>query len=343
MDNLAVSPQGVEGFSTGFPQANSVSLASILRGMLVRTWLLGIGLWLSWTGAVSAAPSVLFTLQERSLLDGRGNIVLSPVLDFVTQVRGDQFRNPPIPSETEYNIFAQNYFKNRPYSIWRLGQPLGSLIALIPDKIPSLYGSLEAPIKTEQSLLPLSDLDLVLVSDQPLKEIAHKPIAVETLASVDDLAKAAFEKAGLPAKVSAGVPRIWVGSAVVPGKPEAVVALYRKVFSAKQNGATVRQIVNLLLVAELVTDKGQITWQPRLNLISLGSPQSATQYGPLAIADVNGDGNEEIVVRETHFERWTYGIYGTIQGQWQSRYSGLEGNYGKELPPSVEEEETPSP
>ncbi len=343
MDNLTVSPQGVGGFSTGFPQANSVNLASILRGMLVRTWLLGIGLWLSWIGVASAAPSVLFTLQERSLLDERGNIVLSPVLDFVTQVRGDQFRNPPIPSETEYNIFAQNYFKNRPYSIWKLGQPMGSLTASIPEKIPSLYGSLEAPIKTDQSLLPLSDLDLVLVSDQPLKEIVHKPIAAEVLSSVDDLAKAAFEKAGLTAKVSAGVPRIWVGSAVVPGKPDVVVALYRKVFTVKQNGATVRQIANLLLLAESVTDKGQTTWQPRLNLISLGSPQSATQYGPLAIADINGDGNEEIVVRETHFERWTYSIYGISQGQWQSRYSGREGNYGKDLPTGVEDEETPAP
>jgi hypothetical protein len=343
VDNLAVSPQGVRVFSTGSPQENSASLASMLRGILVRTWLLGIGLWLSWIGAAGAAPTVLFTLQERSLLDERGDIVLSPVLDFVAQVRGDQFRNPPIPSETEYNIFAQDYFKNRPYSIWRLGQPLGSLTASIPGKIPSLYGSLEAPIKTSQSLLPLSDLDLVLVSDQPLKEIVHKPIAAEALSSVDDLAKAAFEKAGLTAKVSADVPRIWVGSAVVPGKQDAVVALYRKVFTAKQNGATIRQLVNLLLVVESITDKGQTTWQPRLNLISLGSPQNATQYGPLAIADINGDGNEEIVVRETHFERWTYSIYGTSQGQWQSRYSGREGNYGKELPASAEDEESPDP
>lgn len=309
----------------------------------MRSWLLGIGLWLSWIGAACAAPSILFTLQERSLLDERGNIVLSPVLDFVAQVRGEQFRNPPIPSETEYNIFAQNYFKNRPYSIWKLGQPLGNLAALVPEKIPSLYGSLEAPIKTDQNLLPLSDLDLVLVSDQPLKEIAHKPIAAEVLGTVDDLAKAAFEKSGLTAKVSAGIPRVWVGTAVVPGKLDVVVALYRKVFVVKQKGATVRQIANLLLVAESITDKGQTTWQPRLNVISLGSPQSVTQYGPLAIADINGDGSEEIVVRETHFERWTYSIYGSNQGQWQSRYTGREGNYGKDLPSDGDEEESPKP
>jgi hypothetical protein len=343
VDNLAPSPQVVQGFSTGFPQANSVTLASMNRRCPVRSWLLGIGLWLSWIGAACAAPSILFTLQERSLLDERGNIVLSPVLDFVAQVRGEQFRNPPIPSETEYNIFAQNYFKNRPYSIWKLGQPLGNLAALVPEKIPSLYGSLEAPIKTDQNLLPLSDLDLVLVSDQPLKEIAHKPIAAEVLGTVDDLAKAAFEKSGLTAKVSAGIPRVWVGTAVVPGKLDVVVALYRKVFVVKQKGATVRQIANLLLVAESITDKGQTTWQPRLNVISLGSPQSVTQYGPLAIADINGDGSEEIVVRETHFERWTYSIYGSNQGQWQSRYTGREGNYGKDLPSDGDEEESPKP
>jgi hypothetical protein len=313
------------------------------RGWLVRSWLLGIGLWLSWIGAACAAPSIVFTLQERSLLDERGNIVLSPVLDFVAQVRGDQFRNPPIPSETEYNIFAQNFFKNSPYTIWKLGQPLGNLTALLPEKIPSLYGSLEAPIKTDQSLLPLSDLDLVLVSDQPLKEIAHKPITAEMLGAINDLAKAAFEKAGLTAKVSASIPRLWVGTAVVPGKPDTVVALYRKVFTIKQKGATVRQIANLLLVIESVTDKGKTTWQPKLNLISLGSPQNATQYGPLAIADVNGDGNEEIVVRETHFERWTYSIYGSSQGQWQSRYTGREGSYGKDLPSDGGEEESPKP
>jgi hypothetical protein len=345
VDNLAPSPQVVQGFSTGFPQANSVTLASMNRGHLVRSWLLGIGVWLSWIGAACAAPSILFSLQERSLLDERGNIVLSPVLDFVAQVRGEQFRNPPIPSETEYNIFSQNFFKNHTYSIWKLGQPLGNLTALPPEKIPSLYGSLEAPIKTDQSLLPLSDLDLVLVCDQPLKEIAHKPITAEVLRIVDDLAKAAFEKAGLTAKVSVTVPRLWAGTAVVPGKPDAVVALYRKVFIVKQKGATVRQIANLLLVAESITDKGQPTWQPRLNLISLGSPQNATQYGPLAIADINGDGNEEIVVRETHFERWTYSIYGSSQGQWQSRYTGREGNYGKDLPSPSDggEEESSKP
>lgn len=133
---------------------------------------------------------------------------------------------------------------------------------MLPDKVPSLYGSLEAPLQSEQRLLPLPELALVLATDQPLKVRPRKVPTEETLAVVDSLAQAALAKQGLPDDLVAKTSRVWAAAAVMPGRPEAVVALYRHTFSLRQAGATFKRLVNLLLVAEPVTEKARPPGSP---------------------------------------------------------------------------------
>lgn len=295
---------------------------------------------------VGAVPASVFALQERSIPNGKGELVLSPVIEFVAQVRSEQFRNPSLPSDTEYRLFSQTYFKDRPYFLWRGDQSTGPITAIAPEKIPSLYGSLEAPFKSEDNLLPLPTLDLILATDQPIPVLKRKPVPEEALSAIDGLARTAFEKQGIPVALSKDIPRVWASAASVPNHPDTVVALYRRIFVSNRGGGTVRQVANLLLVAEQVTEKEQTAWQSQLTQISAGLPEVAIQYGPLVVADINGDNAEDVIVRETHFDRWSYGIYSYYQGKWQSRYSGgREGNYASDLPepPIPLEEPTESP
>lgn len=61
------------------------------------------------------------------------------------------------------------------------------------------------------------------------------------------------------------------------------------------------------------------------------------------MVDLNGDGNDDSIVRETRFDRWVYGIYSRHDGKWQQRYTGREGNYSSDIPePPPAEEEPPS-
>jgi hypothetical protein len=299
---------------------------------------------LSWVSPLWAAPGVVFALQERTAVDSGGELAAYPALEFVTQIRGEQFRNPPLPSDTDFKFFGENYFKkNNRYFLWRQDEPLGEAKAVLPDKVPSLYGSLEAPLQSEQRLLPLPELALVLATDQPLKVRPRKAPTEETLVVVDSLAQAALAKQGLPDNLVAKTSRVWAAAAVMPGRPEAVVALYRHTFSLRQAGATFKRLVNLLLVAEPVTEKGQTIWQPQLSLASFGNPETSTVYGPLAVVDLNGDGNDDLIVRETRFDRWVYGIYSRHDGKWQPRYTGREGNYSSDIPEPPPAEEEPAP
>ncbi|AGY57517.1 hypothetical protein GKIL_1271 [Gloeobacter kilaueensis JS1] len=310
-----------------------------MRSTKVDWWWLGGLIWLVAAGPLWAAPGIIFALQERSAVDSNGNLAPYPAIEFVAQIRGEQFRNPATPSETEYQFFSKNFLNGKPYLLWRKGEQVGSGTAVAPDKLPSLYGTIEAPLKSEQKLLPLSDLDLTIATDQPLKLKEHKPVAEEVLAIVDDLARAALVKQGIAEEQTKKVPRVWVSSAIVPGKPDAVVALYRYTSTLKQGGATFKRLTSLLLVAEQVNEKGQTTWQPQLTLLGLGNPENTTTYGPLIVADLNGDGYDDVLVRETRYDRWNYGVYSRYDGRWQSRYTGREGNYSNDLPAPAEEEQ----
>lgn len=288
--------------------------------------------------SIAAPVGLVFVLQERSAANANGEVTTYPAIEFVAQVRGEQFRSPPLPSITEYGLFAQTNFKDRRYYALREDRLLGTLTTVLPEKLPTIYNSLEAPVRSEQPVLPLSDLHLTVATDQPLTVTNRKPVPDQTANEVDALARAALLKEGLPAGLATEVPRLWMSSLRVGGRPEAVVALYGRTFSARSADLTLKRLVSLLIIAEPVSEQGKTSWQSRLSLVGDGSPESTIAYGPLAVADLNGDGFEDILVRQTRFDHWQYGIYSFYQGSWQSRFTGREGNYGVDLPNPDDEE-----
>jgi len=305
-----------------------------LLGLVVVSLVL---VFVGWQPPLSAAPSVVFALQERSVADERGEVVRVPTLEFVAQVRGDQFRNPELPSQTDYRLFSQAHFKDRRYYLWRSDRPEGTATASPPERLPSLYGSLEAPLKGSEALLPLPELELLVATDQQLPQLKRRTPGEESLSAVDALAQDLLQKQGLRPELSKEVPRIWSSGVAVPGHPDTVAALYRRLIASRQGGVELRQIVNLIVVAEPVTEKGQTAWQVQWSLAGIGPAQATPWFGPLAVADLNGDGYEDLLVRETRFDRWSYGIYSYFQGRWQERYHGREGSYASDLPSDEEE------
>jgi hypothetical protein len=213
--------------------------------------------------------------------------------------------------------FAKRFFpEGKAYLLLRDGQRIGSATVQAAGVTGCIAPSATARLRLDRQGPGAAPRALAIETDRAGSRPASSrtPTAEEERA-IRDAADAVYRQKGVPVAKRKRVEVRGMKSVLQPGQSRPVLA---GAFEIDQSGGGDAGFLSVLVVLEA----GAQGYRPVMTRYSDAAGEQTERWTVLDTIDLEGDGSPEVVVQNSGWEAWSYGILARRKGRWSEVYDG---------------------